>query len=218
MIDWNPITSVFLDMDGTLLDLHFDNYFWLEVVPQCYSQKNGCDQARAKQEIYERYRAVKGTLQWYCVDYWAAELQLDIAGLKAQLAHLICVHPHVLEFLAGLRTHGKRLVLVTNAHQKSVNIKLATTNLAQHFDRIIISHELGEPKESERFWSLLSQYEPHDPAATLLIDDNLAVLRAAGASGIAHLLTIKRPDSHGHEIDSGEFKAIDHFNQIMPQS
>lgn len=218
MIDWKPIATVFLDMDGTLLDLHFDNHFWLEVVPRCYGQKNGCDLAQAKREIYDRYRAVKGTLKWYCVDYWAAELQLDIVGLKAQYAHMICVHPYVLEFLNELRTHGKRLVLVTNAHRKSVNIKLATTGLARHFDRIIISHELGEPKESERFWSLLSQCEPHDPAATLLIDDNLAVLRAAGVSGIAHLLAIKRPDSHGHELESAEFKAIAHFTQIMPRS
>ncbi|MBR42550.1 MAG: haloacid dehalogenase, partial [Acidiferrobacter sp.] len=26
MIDWNQIESVFLDLDGTLLDLRFDNH------------------------------------------------------------------------------------------------------------------------------------------------------------------------------------------------
>ena len=26
MINWQQIDTVFLDMDGTLLDLHFDNY------------------------------------------------------------------------------------------------------------------------------------------------------------------------------------------------
>ncbi|MCP4043692.1 MAG: haloacid dehalogenase, partial [Gammaproteobacteria bacterium] len=33
VINWNSIHTVLLDMDGTLLDLHFDNQFWLEHVP-----------------------------------------------------------------------------------------------------------------------------------------------------------------------------------------
>ena len=34
--DWRAIDTVLLDMDGTLLDLRFDNYFWLELVPRKY--------------------------------------------------------------------------------------------------------------------------------------------------------------------------------------
>jgi hypothetical protein len=41
MIDWSEIETVMLDMDGTLLDLSFDNYFWRSVVPEYYGhQKN----------------------------------------------------------------------------------------------------------------------------------------------------------------------------------
>ena len=32
--DWSCIEVVCLDMDGTVLDLHFDNLFWLEVLPR----------------------------------------------------------------------------------------------------------------------------------------------------------------------------------------
>ncbi len=216
MIDWNRISTVFLDMDGTLLDLHFDNHFWLEVIPQRYGQKHQCDLEQAKKEVYGRYNAVKGTLQWYCIDYWTQELQLDIVALKSELAHMVCVHPHVFRFLKVLRDYDKRLVLLTNAHLKSLNIKLERTDLAKHFDRIIISHELGEPKESDRFWVLLSQYEPHDPATTLLIDDNLDVLRAARNSGLAHVFAVKRPDTRGCDVNSGEFRAIEGFNKILP--
>ena len=216
MINWNSVSTVFLDMDGTLLDLHFDNHFWLEVVPQRYGQKHRCDLDQAKKEVYGRYNSVKGTLQWYCIDYWTEELQLDIVALKSELAHMVCVHPHVFSFLKALRDYDKRRILLTNAHLKSVNIKLARTNLAKHFDRIIISHELGEPKESNRFWGLLSQHEPHDPTTTLLIDDNLDVLRAARNSGIAHVLAIKRPDTRGREIDCGEFRALEDFREILP--
>ena len=216
MIDWNKISTLFLDMDGTLLDLRFDNHFWLEHVPLRYSEKHGHSVDQAKQELYGRYRSMEGTLQWYCVDYWSEELGLDIAALKEELVHLISIHPHVVDFLGSTRTMGKRIVLLTNAHVKSVDVKLARTGLGQYFDRIIVSHALGEPKESARFWPLLNEYEPHDRRSTLLVDDNVNVLRAAARSGIAHLFAVKRPDTGGDAIDSGEFGAIESFADILP--
>ena len=71
MFDWEDIDTVLLDMDGTLLDLHFDNHFWLEYVPQRYAEQHGISLDAAKQELMQRYRQVEGTLDWYCVDYWS---------------------------------------------------------------------------------------------------------------------------------------------------
>src|SRR3990170_1517786 len=123
MINWNAIESVFLDMDGTLLDLHFDNHFWREYVPQRFAERHGLDIEAAKADLFPRFRAVEGTMDWYCVDYWSRELNLDIAVLKQELHHLISVHPYVVEFLDAIRGHGKRVVLVTNAHRKSLALK-----------------------------------------------------------------------------------------------
>lgn len=217
MIDLNNITTIFLDMDGTLLDLRFDNHFWREHVPQRYSEKHGYSLVQAKNELYDRYRSMEGTLQWYCVDYWTEELGLDIAMLKGELTHLISVHPHVTTFLKTARLMGKRLILLTNAHMKSVEVKFAKTGLDRYFDRIIVSHTLGEPKESARFWPLLCEYEFYEPCSTLLVDDNIDVLRAAADSGIRHLLAVKRPDTGAGDVDSGEFEAIESFAQILPQ-
>ena len=41
VLDWDSIDTVLLDMDGTLLDLHFDNHFWLEFVPHKYAELKG---------------------------------------------------------------------------------------------------------------------------------------------------------------------------------
>lgn len=216
MIDWTCISTVFLDMDGTLLDLQFDNHFWLEHVPMRFGEKHSTSLEQARKELYARYRSVEGTLAWYSVDYWSRQLELDISALKQEMTHLISVHPHVVNFLCSVAGTGRRLVLLTNAHVKSVDIKLAKTELDQYFDRIIISHDLGEPKESVRFWPLLKEYEPHEPARTLLVDDNLSILRMARRHGIAHLLAVKRPDTQGLEIDSEEFEAIGNFSEILP--
>jgi putative hydrolase of the HAD superfamily len=218
MVDWSAIDTVFLDMDGTLLDLHYDNHFWLEHVPARFAEKHGLDFAVAHRQILARYQAIAGTMQWYCVDYWTTELGLDIERLKQEVAHLIAVHPHVVPFLKWVRSKGKRVVLVTNAHHKSLALKMERTGLDRYFDRLICAHELGIPKEHREFWSGLQFREQFVPAKTLLIDDSLPVLRSAQAYGIAHLLAIYQPDTRQPRKNVEEFAALESFEQITPES
>jgi GMP/IMP 5'-nucleotidase len=216
MIDWKRIDTVFLDMDGTLLDLHFDNYFWLEHVPQRYAQARGITLEQSRQELFSRYKDIEGTLEWYCVDHWSKELGLDIALLKQEVDHLIAVHPHVVDFLSAMRTLKKRTVLVTNAHQKSLALKLDRTQLGGQLDGVISSHDLGYPKESDEFWSRLQQVEPFDRESTLFVDDSTSVLRSAERYGIEWLLMILRPDTKGPIKTTEQFAAIQDFSEIMP--
>ena len=58
MIDWQQIDTVFLDMDGTLLDLNFDNHFWLKHVPLRYSERYQLPLAEAQAEIERRTKSV----------------------------------------------------------------------------------------------------------------------------------------------------------------
>ena len=216
MIDWSDIETVFLDMDGTLLDLHFDNHFWQEHVPLRYAERLGGDVQRAKTELFPRFRQVEGTMDWYCLDYWSRELDLDIALLKREVEHLIAVHPHVIEFLEAVRASRRRVVLVTNAHFKSLTLKMERTQLGGHFDAVICAHDLGRPKEDPAFWDLLAEREPFVAMHTLLVDDSLPVLRSAQRHGIAHLLAVRQPDTRGPVRDVTEFPAIDSFLDIMP--
>ena len=216
MVNWNKIQTVFLDMDGTLLDLHYDNHFWLTHVPQRYAELHDMPLAEAHADLSARYQRVVGTIEWYCVDYWTRELALDIERLKADVKHLIGIHPHVTDFLPALRGSGKRVTLVTNAHSKSLALKMQCTGLDHYFDAIICAHELGMPKEQPGFWEKLQTLESYDPETTLLVDDSLPVLRSARTYGIAHLLAVHRPDSKQPEKNVEEFQAIRSFKDIMP--
>lgn len=218
MIDWTQIDTVFLDMDGTLLDLHFDNHFWLEHVPLRYSESRGMDLEQAKRELVEKYRSIEGTLEWYCVDRWSRELGLDIALLKDEVDHLIAVHPHVAAFLEALARSGKRRVLVTNAHQKSIALKMERTKLAGHLERIVCAHDLGLPKENPLFWHRLHAIEPFEPERTLFVDDSLSVLDSARTYGFRWLLAVLRPDSQKPEKEVGAFPAIRDFSEILPMA
>lgn len=216
MIDWNNINTVLLDMDGTLLDLHFDSHFWQEYVPQRYAFTRGLDIPMAKEILKPLFKKYEGTLNWYCLDFWSQELELDIAELKKDVAHLIAVKTGALEFLLQLRQLGKHCVLVTNAHQDSLALKLEHTRLDNHLDQIISAHELGLPKEDPGFWAELQKATPFTPHQTLLVDDNLHALRSAKQFGIKHLLAACYPDSQQEKRHTDEFPSFHEFNEIMP--
>jgi putative hydrolase of the HAD superfamily len=217
MFAWDEVQVVMLDLDGTLLDLYFDNHFWQEHVPRRYASLHGLALEAAKAKLRPRFQRMEGTIHWYCLDYWSRELELDIIALKRELDHLIAVHPHVPEFLEAAAQAGKRIFLVTNAHTQSLALKMERTRLAHRFHLIVCAHDLGLPKEDPRFWSLLQKWEPFDPLHTLLIDDNPAVLRSARVYGIAHLLSIWQPDSRRPPRACGEFPALRSFLDIMPK-
>jgi GMP/IMP 5'-nucleotidase len=212
--DWKDLDSVFLDMDGTLLDLHFDNHFWLEHIPLRYGEREGMSKEAALEALVPRFRAVEGTLAWYSLDHWSRELDMDVVELKREVEHLIRVLPHAEEFLTAVRRAGKRLVLVTNAHAPVLEMKMQRTRLDAHFDAIVSSHDLGNPKETAAFWHSLQEVEPFDPARTLFADDSLPVLRAARDYGIKHLIAMRKPDSQRPARDISDFFSIESFAEL----
>ena len=218
MIDWPRIDTVFLDMDGTLLDLYFDNHFWLEHMPRRYAEHHGLAHEDARARLAAHYERHSGTLNWYCLDFWSSELALDIVQLKEEVAHLIAVRPDVPAFLQATRASGRRVVMVTNAHPKSLGLKMRETRIDAWFDALISSHRVGLPKEHPDFWQALQAAEAYDPARTLFVDDSLPVLRSASAYGIGQLLAVSNPDSRQPHKDTAEFTGITSFAQVMPDA
>jgi len=212
--EWSTVDTVLLDMDGTLLDLRFDNLFWQQVVPARYGEVHGLGPEEARRQLEPRFAARQGTLEWYCLDYWSRELGLDIARLKEEVEDHIDFLPDVPDFLRAVRAAGKRLILVTNAHRASLAVKLRRTGLEAYLDAIHSSHDLGLPKEHAEFWGRLREREPFEPARTLLVDDSLPVLRAAHAYGLGRVVAIRRPDSTRPARTIDDFHAVDGLAEL----
>ena len=216
MIDWCQIDTVLLDMDGTLLDLHFDNYFWQEYLPLRYAEIKSLDPDEARQSIHSQTESIKGTLNWYSTDYWSEILGIDVIELKHEVSHKVAIRPYCIDFLDALRRADKDIVMVTNAHHDSLDLKMARTGIADKFDRLITVHEFDLPKENPDCWAEVHSRHAFDRGKTLLIDDNLHALHSAHEYGISKLLAIFKPDSQAPVQPVKHFQAIHSFDEIMP--
>ena len=213
---WTEIDTVMFDMDGTLLDLRFDNYFFLELIPETYAKINSISEEESHLIIKKLYQEVQGTLKWYSIDYWTEKLKIDIPSLKRSVASKISIRPNAKLFLSKLQKLEKQLLLVTNAHPETLRIKAEHTGIFNCFEQLISSHTIGLAKENPGFWKRLRTVEPYDRNRTILIDDSLPVLRQAKTENLKYLWGIKTPDSQREHQISCEFPLIDDFKQCLP--
>jgi 5'-nucleotidase len=209
------IRYVLLDMDGTLLDKYFDDYFWEHLVPEKYAEKYGITFGKAKEELFHKYKIHEGTLNWTDLDFWSGELNLDIPSLKEQIKHLIEVHPHVEEFLRTMRKEKKKVFLVTNAHYKSIELKFKKTLIGKYFDAVLSSFDAGHPKESIRFWERAEKILRFEKEQTLFIDDTEEILKTAKEYGIRYILYKARSNSRVAPVYSNSFMHIVDFNELL---
>lgn len=215
MLNWAEIDTVLLDMDGTLLDLHYDNYFWMQHLPQRWAEISGISLSSAEAQLKAEYIELNGKLNWYCIDYWAKRLQLPINQLKREVMHKIAMRADVPDFLTALKQSGRQLVLVTNAHPDSLSLKIERTELANYIDTRISTHEFGVTKENQALWQQLQQRLDFNPKRTLFVDDSLPILKAAQDYGIRHLLAVANPDSQQLTRQITEFPAITDYAVLL---
>ena len=208
--------TLMLDMDGTVLDLAFDNYIWKDLVPRRYAAANGLSFEAARERLFEKYAAVQGDLEWYCLDHWNDRLGIDVVKIHHDVTHRIGYLPGALEFLRAVHRRDVRVLLVTNSHPDTLDLKDAVTGLADYFDGLHSSHTYGHAKESRSFWEALQDDVGFDPETTLFVDDSQPVLASAEEYGVGMLVTVTRPDTSEPPQRGSRFRGVEGVGDMLP--
>jgi len=187
--------TLMLDMDGTLLDLAYDNFMWMERIPSAYAHAKEVSEEAARDHLYATFKRLEGKLNWYCLDHWSERLGLDVLELHRGVNHRIDYLPGAKGFLQALREQHVRVLLVTNSHPDTLALKDEVTGLAEYFDAIYTSHQFGYAKERQEFWHALQEKEGFQKESTLFVDDNQTVLKSADTYGLEMLVEISKPDT-----------------------
>lgn len=211
------VDTVLLDMDGTLLDLHYDNHFWLEYVPSQYAHKAHISLAQAQHHLSAQYAKVAGSLDWYCYDYWSATLGLDIHQLQHQTKHKIQLRSDTLWFLEYLKSLNKRVIMLTNANRSGIALKMEQCEIRHYFEAIVSSHDYQVAKENRIFWQMAAEQHCIDFKQSLFIDDSEKILQVAEQVGVAYLRGIKTPDSKKTAQEMQYFQGIKLFSELLIQ-
>lgn len=207
--------TLMLDMDGTILDLAFDNYIWLDLVPRRYAAANDMTFEEAREELIGKYRAVQGNLEWYCLDHWNDRLGIDVVKIHHDVTYRIGYLPGALEFLRSVAELDKKVLLVTNSHPDTLHLKDAVTGFGDYFDGIYSSHAYGHAKESQAFWHALRDDVDFDVETTLFVDDSQPVLASARDYGVSMLVTVTRPDTLKPARRGSEFTGVEGVADLL---
>ena len=217
-INWSQIDVVLLDMDGTLIDLHFDNMLWNVHLPEVYALTHQLTLEQSRELLFTHMRENARTIEFYCLDYWAKFTELNIMQLHEDLAGLLRYRDGTEQFLSALQGLACKTLLATNAHRKSLDFKTRHLDLLQYLDGVVSSHDYQHVKESQAFWQSLQQQHSFNPKRAVFIDDNEQVLEAATKFGITEVLCVASPDSKREPRTDSAFPMLHNLADLIPES
>ena len=120
---------IMFDMDGTLLDLAFDDFIWNHCLPERHAQVHQYSLEQSKNTLFEFYQQHKHTLSWYSSAFWTAKVGVDVLQLQYEHRDKIRARKGCFELLNQLKAQGFRCWLLTNADRAGLKLKLENVAL-----------------------------------------------------------------------------------------
>jgi 2-haloacid dehalogenase len=115
-------------------------------------------------------------------------------------------HQETVDVLADLRTTGIRLLALTNWSAETFPVAVPRYPFLAWFEAVIVSGEVRMVKPDPAIFRLLIDRHGLEPAQTVLIDDSIANVEAAGALGFR---AVRYTDAAALRRDLGAMGLLD---------
>ena len=190
MVKLNSTTAILSDLDGVILDQHYDRKFWQSWLPEHVANQTNQSIEKIQIEIQLKIDGQKGTLNWYDLNYWDDLLDVDCMEIIKEQEEKPSFLEGSLEALQELSTLKNPKHILTNGDPRLQEYKAEARNFLQFFDSIFYSMHAGYPKEKKEFWTLARHNLNLDFEDSIFIDDDFKVVTIAVKAGVKRVIWI----------------------------
>ena len=162
-----------LDAAGTIVNGHYFDFVFLEVVPQLYAQKRNLNLESAKSLVHKEYdKMSKDDIRWYLPEYWFEKFHLgmkpmDVFREHKDQAKIYPEVPSVLEILSE-----KYSLIVASGLPKNL-LEIAIEDVRAYFEYVFSPiTDLGEIAKSTGFYEMICKTLRIKPENMLHVGDN----------------------------------------------
>ncbi len=112
MIEKKELKIISFDVDGTLVDLEYNDLIWFKEIPELVAKKKKISFERSLKYVYEEYTKLgEHNLNWYDINYWVTYFGLKVSPKKIleKYESQVKIFPEIIPLLEELK---KNFILI----------------------------------------------------------------------------------------------------------
>ena len=179
LIKRDEITVISFDLNDTLVDREYADYFWLELIPRAYAEKYKLGFNEAYSRVISEYNRVgPNDIKWYLPKYWIRHFDLDVSleELIEETLSKVRIYPEVPEALRKL-SERFTLIIASNTSIEFIDPVLEKIHVEvgyDVFDKVFSCvTDLGLPRKEESFYKYVCDALKVVPSEVLHVGDDL---------------------------------------------
>jgi len=168
----NTLKIISFDVDGTLVDLEYNDLIWFKEIPELVARKKKISFEKSLKFVHEEYAKLgEHNLNWYDINYWISYFGIEISPDKIfeKYEPQVKIYPEVIPLLEELKK--KYILIVITAMPREFLIP-KMKNLEKYFKFSFSAlSDFKELKNSE-IYSKISKVLKVPPEQILHIGDH----------------------------------------------